>query len=138
MKCSLRTFSISSDRLHKTRHMSLISSILSHQDLLNFEFKGFSNIISEIQWPKQCSLKHITIYECRWETLHHIITHLSCLQTLGIENLYKYSFGKTVVIDDSDTDLRTNLTSLLLNRCTNIRMNHVEELLSRLPALKHL
>ncbi|CAF1581162.1 unnamed protein product [Rotaria sp. Silwood1] len=41
-------------------------------------------------------------------------------------------------MDDSDTDLTTNLTSLLLNHCTSIKMNDVEALLSRLPALKHL
>ncbi|CAM4908410.1 unnamed protein product [Rotaria socialis] len=138
MKCSLRTFSISLDRFHNTMHMSLISSILSHRDLYNFEFKEFSNVISEMQWPNQCSLKHVTIYECHLETIYHIITRLPYLQTLAIENFCNNSFGTTVVIDDSDTDLRTNLTSLLLNRCTNIRMNHVEALLSRLPALKHL
>jgi len=129
---------ISLDGLHKNREMSLISSILSHQDLHKFEFKGFSNIISEIQWPDQCNLKHVTIYECHWDTLYSIITHLPCLRTLVIENLRKYRLDKTAVMDDSDTDLTTNLTSLLVNHCTGIKMNDVEALLSRLPALKHL
>ncbi|CAF3760538.1 unnamed protein product [Rotaria sp. Silwood1] len=138
MQCLLRTFSISLDGLHLNRHMSLMSSILSNHNLHKFEFKGFSDSISELQWPNQCSLKHVIIYECHWKTLYAIISHLPYLQTLVIKYLRKYSFDNSAVMDDSDTDLTTNLTSLLLNHCTSIKMNDVEALLSRLPALKHL
>ncbi|CAF4457327.1 unnamed protein product [Rotaria sp. Silwood2] len=134
MQCLLRTFSISLDRLHLNTHMSLMSSILSNHNLQKFEFKGFSDSISELQWPNQCSLKHVIIYECHWKTLYTIISHLPYLQTLIINKLRKYSSDNCVAMND----LTSNLTSLLLNNCTGIKMNDVETLLSQLPVLKHL
>ncbi|CAF3873320.1 unnamed protein product, partial [Rotaria sp. Silwood1] len=54
MKYPLHTFSITLDPYNEDDPTSLISSIMSHNDLLKFEFNGNNENLNQIQWPIQC------------------------------------------------------------------------------------
>ncbi|CAF2626368.1 unnamed protein product [Rotaria sp. Silwood2] len=138
IKYSLTTFSMSPRYYGIDNIRSSLSSIISHNDLRKFQLQGNNDILSEIQWPISCRLEHVIIcYECNWNKVYSILSHLSHLQKLVLKDVYWNRFDDTIVTH-SDITQSSYLTSLLLNLTSEITMDNVESFLSHVPRLTHL
>ncbi|CAF3691677.1 unnamed protein product [Rotaria sp. Silwood1] len=138
MKYPLTTFSISHRYYGIDNIRSLLSSIISPNHLRKFKFEGSNNILNEIQWPISCRLEHLTIgYECNWNTVYSILSHLPCLRTLILQDFYNNQFDE-IIVTYAHIIQSSHLTSLSLNISSEITINDIESFLSLLPMLTHL
>ncbi|CAM2721604.1 unnamed protein product [Rotaria socialis] len=138
MQYPLKTFSIAFRYYDEEKMVPLLSSIMFHNDLRKFEYKGTEEIFNKIQWPISYHIEHLTVFcDCRWRTVCSILSHLRSLRTLALKGANKYESDKFIDVQPNITQ-STCLTSLSLETYTNITMNDIESLLLLLPKLTHL
>ncbi|CAF2152162.1 unnamed protein product [Rotaria magnacalcarata] len=138
MKCPLRTLSVVFQWEYEDTRAALLSSIMSQNELLKFEFDGDREIFNEIQWSTQCRLKHLTVDQLLWNEVYSSLGHLPSLRTLVVKNVNRAFFNKDIT-RDSVIPQSNHLTPISL--CCgddNITMDNLESFLSLVPRLAHI
>jgi hypothetical protein len=137
---SLNTLSINirknNSHLEDVSIIPLLSNI-AMANLYKLELTMWSPDINDFIWPKQCTLRHLTIgHYMTYRQVSMIISQLTHLRTLAIRNCIITDTDEMVTILP-DNDKNTNLMSLTFKN-SRLQMNDLELLLSLTPSLVHL
>ncbi|CAF0856438.1 unnamed protein product [Rotaria sp. Silwood1] len=114
----------------------LLSTILKQPSLQNLTINVIEDGTDQLCWPIQCTIQHLTLFDCYSNHFSIIFHHFPCLQTLFIDfcNLIDYD---EPIIKISNLIPMQQLISLTMENAS-LDMDKIEIILSNTPSLTHL
>ncbi|CAF1282231.1 unnamed protein product [Rotaria sordida] len=136
--CTLISLSIKQkdiyNRSKTTNH--LLSTILKQPSLQKLTINVLEDGTDMLCWPMQCTISHLTLFDCYSNHFSIIFHHFSCLRTLFIDYCNLIDYDEPIIKISNLIPMR-QLISLTMENAS-LDMDKIEIILSNTPALVHL